>query len=189
MNKKVIDKLPTILSIIGSWGCAKAANQSFEDYLRTQNVSNKKMSIIGISDRDKLKKSTFQGLDFTFMCQLLSLVCGGITLYKVKDWEQKDDSHVEYYLNQLRELRNAVMHEPEGTAVDLTLITKVEKLTQKLLEVAGKKFSKGTSEVNLAKTKVKDLISDIKSTVLTEKERASLQYQKLIVKDGIPEMR
>ena len=191
MNKKVVDKLPAVLSIIVSWNRQKSSNQSFEEYLKNdRKVSNTKLKKnFNKDDLKKLKQTTFAGFDLTFMCQLLPLLCDGIADVGTPEWKSNDEAKVETHLNKLREIRNAVMHEPEGAAVDHTLIDKVHVIADKLLETAAAKYSIGATDVQKAKHEVKKIMWAIRDVVMTEKEQISIHLQRLILKDGIRELR
>ena len=191
INRRVVDKLPNILVTIIQWGSRKNPNQSFEEYLRVnKKLSNRKFKkyFFCPDDLHKLKKNSYESFDCTFLCQLLPLMCNGIT--EIREWRSIDDSSkIEYHLNLVREIRNAVMHEPETAAVDQGVPKQVEIIGTTLLEVAAQMYIVEADELNKAKIALKDGIIEIKRTVLTEKEKGSLQYEKLIINEGVPNLR
>ena len=191
INRRIIDKISFILVEIACWCSNKKQNQSFEDYLENDRSIPKlrfKNYFRATEDLDKLKQTDYDNLDVTFLCQLLHALCDGIS--DVGKWNKISDStKLEYHLNLIKNLRNAVMHGPDGEAKNIHFPNKVENVALNVLDIAGRKFSRTDDEINKVKDDVKKLISDIKSTVLTEKEEGSLQYQRLIVPEGIPELR
>ena len=190
INRKLLDILPVILSTVISWGCKKADHESFEFYLKKyKGLTDADIKTKFKKDLTKLMKISVVGLDVTFLCQLLPAVCDGITEMGSPEWKNKDDTKLECQLSKLAQLRNDVMHAPEGMAMDQNLSTEVETITLKLLDNAGLKYLKGADVIKKAKDKVKDLIEDVRVTVLTDREKESFQYQKLIIKEGIPELR
>ena len=52
------------------------------------------------------------------------------------------------------------MHEPEGKAAQQTVAGEIEDIAMKLLDIAGKMYSKGADEVIKAKDKTRKKISD-----------------------------
>ena len=190
INRKLLDILPVILSTVISWGCKKADHESFEFYLKkSKGLTDTDIKTKFKKDLTKLMKISVVGLDVTFLCQLLPAVCDGITEMGSPEWKNNDDTKLECQLSKLAQLRNDVMHAPEGMAMDQNLSTEVETITLKLLDNAGLKYLKGADVIKKAKDKVKDLIEDVRVTVLTDREKESFQYQKLIIKEGIPELR
>ena len=193
INKKIFDAVIPTLEKVASWGSNKPKNQSFLDYLKNIiKISNRKLSkVIHQNDMHKLDKFTFQGLDITFICPLLTLMCDNITEVGSEDWKtrKEDETKVECQINKIRELRNAVMHEPLGKAVHKTLADELEEIVLKLLENAQILYNILPGDVDQAKKEVKESIEAIKSKVWTEKEKGSLQYQKLFIKEGVPKLR
>ena len=192
INKKIFDALLPTLEKVASWGSNKPANQSFLDYLKKiRNVSNRKLRAFNKNDMEKLDLFNFQGLDITFLCQLLPLMCDKIADVGSEDWKThiEDETKVECQINKIRELRNAVMHEPLGKAVDTSLSDELEITVLKLLENAQMLYKIGPGEADQAKKGVKKHIADIKATVLTKWEKRSLQYQKLLINEGVQMLR
>ena len=192
INRKIIDKMQLVFSIITHWGGEIERNQTFEEFLRkNKNFNDSKFKRIFRNDLKRLNQSSFVGLDIPLMCQILPLLCREFSEPGKAEWKKriKDQSTMEYQLTQMREMRNAVMHEPENAAVDPNLSTHLEKTVSALFDIAGAKYGKGPDEISQAKDEVKELISSIKNTVLTERENGLLQYMKLIDMEGIPELR
>ena len=193
INKKIFDALVPTLEKVSSWGSNKPVNQSFLDYLKnTRKTSNRKFkNVIHQNDMHKLDKFTFQGLDITFICPLLTLMCDNIAEFGSEDWKtrKEDETKVECQINKIRELRNAVMHEPLGKAVDSTLSDELEGIVLQLLENAQMLYNISQADVEQAKKEVEETTVEIKSKVWTEKEKKSLQYQKLIINEGVPKLR
>ena len=193
INRRIFDALPNTLEKITSWGCNKTLNQSYLDYLKNvKNISDRKLGkFFYQNDMQKLNQFNFRGLDITFICPLLTLMCDKIGEVGSEDWKMRieDETKVECQINKIRKLRNAVMHEPLGKAVDNTLSTDLEKIVLKLLENAQMMYNIPPVKADKAKRDVKEAIAEIKRKVWTEKEKGSLQYHKLILKEGIPMLR
>ena len=191
INRRIFDALPSTLEKVASWGSQKQANQSFLDYLNTKKLSNRKLKVIHQNDMHKLDQFNFRGLDITFICPLLTLMCDNIADVGSEEWKTRieDETKVECQIKEIRELRNAVMHEPLGKAMDNTLADELEKIVLKLLENAQMMYNISQRDVDRAKKEVEQTIMEIKSKVWTEKEKKSLQYQKLFINEGVKMLR
>ena len=193
INKKIFDALVPTLEKVASWGSNKPIDQSFLDYLKnTIKISTRKINkVINQNDMHKLDQFTFRGLDITFICPLLTLMCDNIAEVGSEDWKTriKDGTKVECQINKIRQHRNAVTHEPLGKAVDSTLSDELEKIVFQLLENAQMMYNISQADVDRAKKEVEQTIVEIKSKVWTEKEKKSLQYQKLFINEGVQMLR
>ena len=193
INKKIFDALVPTLEKVASWGSNKPENQSFLDYLKnTIKISNRKINkFINQNDLHKLDQFTFRGLDITFICPLLTLMCDNIAEVGSEDWKTriKDETKVECQIDKIRQNRNAVTHEPLGKAVDSTLSDELEKIILQLLENAQMMYNISQGDVDRAKKEMEQTIVELKSKVWTEKEKKSLQYQKLFIKEGVQMLR
>ena len=189
-NKRVFDKLHLLLATIASWGCDKQPHQTFEQFLDDKGMKKPLKKIFNKDELQKIQQTTFFGLDVTFLCKLLPLMCDGIEESGSKDFESKvkDETSIECQLKKIKDLRNSVMHEPEGAAVDPSLLAKVEMIASKLLENAGVQFSKGADEVKKAKDELKDLVEEITSVVMTDEEKVN-HFKESLLKRGIRELR
>ena len=160
--KRLVYKLPSILSILVTWGSTKQNNQSFESFIKTKlGLADKELKKIFRHDFAKLQKTSFDDLDFTFLCQLLPFLCDGIAKMGTEDWKTNcaDINKIEHHLQTLKDVRNAIMHEPSGAAVDHTLIGKVQDTLEKLLDIAGHVYSKGAGEIKRAKDEMKKTVA------------------------------
>ena len=193
INKKIFDALLPTLEKVASRGSNKPVNQTFLDYLQnTKKLSKGKINkVIHRNDMHKLDKFNFRGLDITFICPLLTLMCDNIAEVGSEDWKTsiKDETKVECQINKIRELRNAVVHEPLGKAVDNTLADELEGIVLKLLENAQMMYNIPPGDADQAKKEVKKQIAEIKNKVWTEKEKGSLQYKELFINEGVPKLR
>ena len=193
INKKIFDALPSTLEKVASWDSNRPQNQSLLDYLKlVRKISNTKLrKAFNQNDIKKLDQLDFQGLDITFLCQLLPLMCDKIAEVGSDDWKTriKDETKVECQINKIRELRNAVMHEPLGRAINNTLSDELEIIVLKLLENAQMMYNIPPGDADIAKNKVKESNAEIKSKVWTEKEKGFLQYQKLFINEGLLKLR
>ena len=189
-NKRIFDKISTFLALIASWGCDKKANETLEQFLLKRGKTKLLKKTFNKDELPKIKQRNFKGLDVTFLYKLLPLMCNGIEESGSKDFETKvkDESTIECQLKKIKDLRNSVMHQPEGAAVDPNLLSEVEMIASKLLDNAGVQYSKGTNEITKAKDQLKDLVVEIKSVVMTEEDKVN-HFKELILKRGIRELR
>ena len=188
-NKRFFDQLGFIFDTISLWGCGKSPNQTFYDYLvNEKGYKDAKLSRALYPNYSMSRNTNFKGLDISFACDILPFLCNGIT--DVKKWPTITNvSRIEYKLNELRNLRNGVMHEHLGSAVDPNLLAKVERITLEILDAAEILFSPGTDKLDEVKSKLRTFVVDIKKVVSTSKEAESEQYKRLIFEEGIPELR
>ena len=188
-NKRIFDQLSFIFDAISLWGCGKSPNQTFYDYLVTnKGFSDAKLRRALYPNYSMSHNKNFKGLDFSFACDILPFLCNGIA--DVKKWPTITNvSMIEYKLHELQNLRNGVMHEPLVSAVDPNLLAKVERITLEILDAAELLFSPGTDKLDEVKSKLLTLVVDIKKVVSTSKEAESEQYKRLIIEEGIPELR
>ena len=189
-NKRFFDKVTPFLALIASWGCDKQANETFEQFLLRKGTTKPLKKIFNKDEMPKIKQTTFTGLDVTFMCKLLPLMCNGIEESGSEDWKKKveEEHSIECQLKKIQRRRNNVMHEPEGAAVELSLLHEVELIATKLLDNAGVTFSKRIDEVKKAKDQLKDLVEEITCVVMTEEEKVN-HFKESILKRGIRELR
>ena len=163
VNETILQQLPAVFADIESWGGKRKSDQTFGNYLETEKKMSKTSlkQVFSDSEMPKLKHTTFDGLDVTFSCSLLPLLCDKIHANS----DNKDENRMECQLNKLRKLRNQVMHEPEGRAVDPNVATEIEEIAEKLLDIAGKMYKIEDDEVEEEKSKAKKIISDAKDMV------------------------
>ena len=184
-NKRIIDKLPSILSIILTWGSNKKPDQNFRDYLTLKKgINEMELDEIFGECKTKLLQTSCGGLDVTFMLHLLPLLCTNVARVGSQLWRNRSlhKNNIEYYLDYIRKMRNAVVHDPLGAAVDRNQIDKLFDITEKLLDHAGDKFCQRAEEIHRAKEKLKQLIIEIKSTAITDQKEDNTNSQMLIVK-------
>mgnify|MGYP000554300465 CR=1 FL=1 len=186
INRTIIDDFPDILEVIFIWGKEMQPGQTFEDYLKNEKkMSNTELKkLFSSSDRNKLKKTNFKGLDVTLISSILPLVCKDIE----QNFHTADESKIECQLNKIRKLRNRVMHEPEEGAVDPNVEGEIEDIAMKLLEIAGKMYLKGDDEIQEAKDKAIKIITDAKNMVATKEEQTIL-CQALLEDIGLLQLR
>ena len=185
INRKIVDKITSVLVKIACWGSNKQSDESFEHYLKTKRSmsdSKFKRHFSLAEDDKKIKQTNFNDLDVTFLCKLLSFMCDGIV--EITKWKNiKDINRLEYQLHQIKELRNELAHEPDGDrAKSKTLPSEVEKIAMNVLEIAGNKYSKTVNEINTAKDEAKKLITDITNTVTNN-------CREIIINEGLEKLR
>ena len=190
VNRKLADNMTNFLVTVAMWGSQKDDAQTFEDYLKNvKNITNRvfKKNFFSSDDLSKINQNSFDALDVTFLSKLLPLMCDGIA--DLVEWKNiNDSSSLEYHLNQIKNMRNSIMHEPHGAALDKDLVDKVETTALKLLDIAGAKYGKGTDEINAAQDEARKLISNIKKTAFTEEGKIHF-YQQRLLDEGLPKLR
>ena len=189
-NKRIFDKVTPFLGLIASWGCDKQPLQTFEEFLDIKGKKELAKKVFNKDEWKKIQGKDFTGMDVTVLSKLLPLMCDKIEESGSKAWQTKfkDESTVECQLKKMKDLRNRVMHDPEGAAVDPNLLSDVEMIASKLLDNAGVTFSKQADEVKKAKDQLKDLVVEITSVVMTEEEKVN-HFKESILKRGIRERR
>ena len=189
VNRELADDLANILATVILWGSNKPQNQTLKDYLTIERKKTRKEikdCFRTATDRDKLNKDSFDGLDVTFLSALLPLMCDGIES-KGKWKEANDDSRLEFHLNKITGIRNSVAHEAQGAAVDKNLVNEVETTALKVLDIAGAKYNKRTDEINAAKDETRKRMSAI-NEIMTEEGNVNF-FQKRMLNQGILDMR
>ena len=186
LNIKLMEKLPHFLETIASWGSERQLSQTFEDYLRkVRKMSDGDLEEVFSSDREKLQQTNFDGLNVTFVSSLLPLIC--------EDIEHKSDTsnedRIECQLTKMKELSTQVMNEPEGKALDPTVAIEVKAIAMKMLDIAGKTYSKGAKEINEAKEEVKKIFTEAQAKVKKGMEQQTIQSQPLWQKQSLPKPR
>ena len=189
-NKRIFDKVTPFLALIASWGCDKQPHQTFEEFLDIKFKKELAKKVFNKDEWKKIQGKDFTGMDVTVLSKLLPLMCDRIEESGSKAWQTKfkDESTIECQLKKMKDLRNRVMHDPEGAAVDPNLLSDVEMIASKLLDNAGVTFSKQADEVKKAKDQLKDLVVEITSVVMTEEEKVN-HFKESILKRGIRERR
>ena len=187
-NRTIIDNFPLILAVLATWGSSRLLGQTFQDFFKnTLKKTDKEIKKICrfSADLPKLAKTTFEGLDVTFVCTLLPLL-----LDKSKDDPNNIlDKDLQEQLSEIRKVRNDVMHEPDGGAVDPTVASNIENIAMKLLDIGGKMYKKKADEINMAKSMAKKIITDAQDMVKTGKEHQTIQCQALLKEDGLKQLR
>ena len=190
VNRTLADNMTNFLVTVAMWGSQKDDAQTFEDYLKNvRNITNRvfKKNFFSPDDLSKISQTSFNALDVTFLCKLFPLMCDGIA--DLVEWKNiNDSSSLEFHLNQIKNMRNSIMHEPHGAALDKDLVDKVETTALKLLDIAGAKYGKGTDEINSAKNEARKIFSNIKKTAFTEEGKIHF-YQQRLLDDGLPKLR
>ena len=188
-NKRICDSFGSIFDMFAPWGYNKPPHQTFHDYLSAKKIEKTRIKNALNKDMHKLNETSFKTLDLSGGCAMLPLLWDP----NIKDgheWKNiTDENEIEYHLNKLRQLRNKVMHEPEGSAVDPNLLDEVEVIILKVLDIAAHMHSPGQDRLDNAKDSVRKLVSDIKSIVSTEKEQKSEQFGRMMKDKGIKELR
>ena len=186
VNRKLADNMTTFFVTVAMWGSQKDDTQTFEDYLKSERSFTDekiKKTFKSPDDLSKIRQTSFNKFDVTFMYKLLPLMCDGIDQTNIKD-----PNGLECHLKEMKDFRNSIMHEAHGAALDKDLVDKVETTALKLLDIAGTKYGKGTDEISKAQDEARKLISNIKKTAFTEEGKVHF-YQQKVVDEGLPELR
>ena len=186
VNRKMADEMTTFFVTVAMWGSQKDDTQTFEDYLKSErNFTDEKIkkTFKSPDDLSKIRQTSFNKFDVTFMHKLLPLMCDGIDQTNIRD-----PNGLEYHLKKMKDFRNSIMHEAHGAALDKDLVDEVETTALKLLDIAGAKYGKGTDEINAAKDEARKLISNIKKTAFTEEGKIHF-YQQKVVDECLPKLR
>ena len=194
VNKRTCDRIiPDVFSVVITWGKGKQPDETFEDCIRrrrliTEDSEWKKfLKRFNKGEQDKLRLKSAENFDTTFCCKLMPLICDGIEEMGSDAWKTKDESKVEWLMNELKAKRNAVMHEPKGAAIDKRIGDEVLRLSLKLLEVAGQKY--GVSSVDDEKLKLQRTFKNIERCVLSDKEKRLWRVRRKLLTDGKTDMK
>ena len=194
VNKKTCDKIiPDVFSVVIAWGKGKQPYESFEGCIKrrrqiTEDCEWKKfLKRFNKGEQDKLRLTSADIFDTTFCCKLMPLTCDGIEEMGSDAWKTKDESKVEWLMNELKAKRNAVMHEPKGAAIEKGIEDEILRLSLKLLEVAGQKY--GVSSVDDQKLKLQRTFNDIERCVLSDKEKRLWRVRRKLLTDGKTDMK
>ena len=189
VNTKACNILPQILAVVSDWGSNKPKHQTIYDYLKTtKRVTDEQLAeSFGKKFAAKLNRTTVDGLDVSFLCSLIPLMCSGIASSSSGVWKEDDETKIECLLNRASAIWNSIVLDPNGAAVTPSLPDKVLVLSEKLLEVAGEKYSKA-SKVKDQKKKLKELISNVKKSNPTARQSEAMQYKRYLETEGISEI-
>ena len=194
VNKRTCDKIiPDVFSVVIAWGSTKRDDETFEDFIKrrrqiTEDSEWKKfLKRFNKGEQDKLKLESSINFDTTFCCKLLPLICDDIEEMGSDVWKSDDESKVECLLKKLKDLRNDIMHEPKGAAIEKGIEEDIFNLSLKLLEVAGQKY--GVSSVDYEKLKLQSTFDDIEKCVLSDKEKRIWKIRRKLLTDGKSDMR
>ena len=190
VNYSIVNEMTAVFAQVAEWGSNRNPNLTFKDYLINGKgipPETVKKLFKTADEKKKIELTSYETLDITFMHKLLPHICDGID-GSGGGPAVGDSKSLEYHLREIKNIRNSVMHEPHGTALDKNLVDKVEKIALKLLDIAGVKYGKVTDEINAAKDEAKKLISTIRNTDFTEEGKIHF-YQQRLIYEGLPKLR
>ena len=190
VNYSTVNEMTAVFAQVADWGSNRDPNQTFKDYLINGKgipPETVKKLFKTTDEKKKIELTSYETLDITFMHKLLPHMCDGIDSSGGGP-AVSDSNSLEYHLREIKNTRNSVMHEPLGASLDKNLVDKVEATALKLLDIAGAKYGKGAHEINAAKAKASDFISNIRKTDMTEEGKIHF-YQQRLLYEGLSELR
>ena len=122
------------------------------------------------NDLRKLESKNCDDFDVSFLFKLLPFICDDIERYDQKTWSTGDENKLECLLEKLRIIRNSVVHEPKKGAVSPDAKDEAVKISLKIFDVAGTKYSIPSEIIGKAKSKFLKQISDILVSFYSEEE-------------------
>ena len=145
------------------WSCKKNISSSFEDYL-TKNKGNfpKKFEKWVRENSDKLKQTSTDNYDVTFLYSLIPLICDDIAVPNTEEWadRMKDVNSIEFKLRQVKELRNALSHEPDK-ANSSSLFDDIKKNLDLMLQSAANRVQVTQLQLNDARKNLEEKFINI----------------------------
>ena len=140
--------------------------------VREKGLSTKTLKKLSANSNDmrKLDSKTCDGFDFSFSFKLLPLICDDIKGYDPNTSAEENENKLECLLEKLRIIRNGVVHEPTREAISPDIKDGVVKISLKMLDVAGAKYSVPGEVIEKAKKKFLSLIRDALAILYSEAE-------------------
>ena len=193
VNKSICDEIvPYVFSVIVKWGCAKDPVESFQDFIKSRlqpNEWNKFLKVWTKDDRTKLLSTDSVDFDVTFLCKLIPYVCDGIENVGTASWTSNDENKIECLLKRAKDARNKVMHDPKNTAMSCQISDEIIETSFKIIEVAAKLYKKSDDGAGAEKTKINHMFREIKSAMMTDKQKRLSQIRLKVLTDGLQTIR
>ena len=134
-------------------------------------------------DLEKLDSKDCECFDVSFLFKLMPFICEGIEEYDPSTWVENEEK-LECFLSKLREIRNGVMHEPKGASKSADVTNEVVRISFKVFEVAGKKYSIAHEEIIQEMKRFMDEISKILREFLEDEDVTDWEHCQLLLQDG-----
>ena len=175
LNSKGIDKVMKhvfLFCLEGGW--TKLPGETCFDYLvRSGNSENKTW----INKHTNKLKEDYKTYDITFLHELIGKACSGIS------------SSLEESLRDGKNLRNAVFHERDKTAIEPGTFPKIEKNALEIAAKVCKYFNNTPDETNRTRLSVEKMIRQVKEGEPTENEKTMSFVNHYLDTDAEEEMR
>ena len=192
LNKRACDIiLPGKLKTVLEWGSNKLPHETFWQFLESKidpTLWNKHRKRWTKDDESKLQQKKPDGFDATLLVKLIPEACDQISFSGTHIWTLNDESRAECLLKKLKNLRNAVMHEPIGGAVSTNSMREMERLLVQLIKVAGSLFHISQDTIDKEIDSLRTAARALKNTTLSSKEKRMIQVQRRLITDGFKEM-
>lgn len=124
-----------VMLAILNWGCQKAPEITYEEYL-LQNLgyTNKKYkTIFDGAQREKLKyHSCGDELDISLLYKLIQYTCAGVAPASDSVWTSEDFSRLEFLVNYIKNSRNNLAHNDHEIS-NSEIVRRLEKLRDVLV--------------------------------------------------------
>ncbi|XP_063614398.1 uncharacterized protein LOC134787548 [Penaeus indicus] len=180
-----------VMLAILNWGCQKAPEVTYEEYL-LQNLgyTNKKYkTIFDGAQREKLKyHSSGDELDISLLYKLIQNTCAGVAPATDNVWTSEDFSRLEFLVNYIKNSRNNLAHNDHEIS-NSEIVRRLEKLRDVLvttLKVGRDLFCIPHSEVDTLIKQVSDAITAIREHPFAQTD--VLHYQNDLLFEDLREI-
>lgn len=180
-----------VMLTILNWGCQKAPEVTYEDYL-LQNLgfsSKKYKTIFDGAQREKLKcHSRGDEFDISLLYKLIQNTCAGVAPASDSVWTSEDFSRLEFLVNYIKNSRNNLAHSDHEIS-NSEIVRRLEKLRDVLVTTlkAGRDlYCVQQSEVDALIKQVSDAITAIREHPFAQTD--VLQYQNDLLFEDLREI-
>lgn len=146
----------------------KDLHETYKEYLnrrRGKNLTNIAIKKFFNFQRDLLNKTCPEGLDASFLCILLKrLFIDSVPAGEVECFDAEPPKKYNKILKKIqnfRDVRNDVMHNPEDKAVDPQTYYVIIKFLEEMLEEAAELYNIKDVEINAEKTDIRELYEQL----------------------------
>ena len=151
---------------------------------RENRITNKQLKKLFYGpELPKLDSKDCEDFDVSFLFKLMPFICEGIQEYDTSTWRENEEK-LEYLMLKLREIRNSVMHEIRGASKSSDVKNEVVRLSFKVFEVAGKKYSIAHEEIIQEMKRFMEEISRILRRFFDDEEVTDWENRHFLLQDG-----
>ena len=152
---------------------------------RENRITNKQLKKVfyGTNLRE-LDSKDCEDFDVSFLFKLMPFICEGIQEYDPITWS-RNKQDLEYLLLKLRVIRNCVLHEIKGASKSSYVTDEVVRLSFKVFEAAGKKYSIVHEEIRQEMKRFMEEISGILREFFEDGKVTDWEHRQLLLQDGI----